>query len=1456
MKRAALCVAALVAAVVMSSPSVAAQEGEDDSWAALAALVLGLLPEDEFEFMGVPLSELDDGPPANGAAPDQPPNYPPVIDAQQGVAFNIVGDLSEWVMGTPCGGGMPPNLNYACPGSMIDPALFADGALVFGTQLGAAMGPDGLPGNIGHAILFSHPDGTPFAGPWPFAGATGALRYVPGGPLQQFNVGPDGMSFTMPPGPLDVFMALPPDSDWIWTFLPRTSQSAQRIDGVQWHLFIDRSPVSDTIPGNPGDATTVAPFDASTIGTATIVTEPTPPPPPADDPADDPTDAPTDEEETAPPSATDDDSSGIGKGVALLLAALGLTTIGGGVLLMRSKKGPCEELLELVLAAEDECAKATKAAQEAEQEADRKRKEYERARDAWPPASFPPSNSSGNIDGFEFSGRDLQLLHWDSKVSAPDAWSEPGGQTEADIARRAEEARQRLDELRARDKEAMDKIDPMRRAAEEAAQRAMEVRRWRDDVCAKARAARENYTRRCPGADGGGATTTSTAVVAPPTAAVPAGWPQVVARENQVQQEIANAMQGVGEELARAYASFGGIAGSFATPFRRAVAGTAPLDELAQEAQVDVEFAKTADLVLAFVQITNLAVRGIVGGVKLGIRAWQWFTKVPDALAVTDDAVRAADDALKMAEGVVRHADQSPTPMGRVLSGPLLSEPPVSLGGDSIADVQAWMIGHLARQLGITVEQALAKGRAISREALIDLLKTQVVQARGLWFLSDAAQFVLDRILSNVRAASRGQLSGMSRADLRQFFEWVDQGLLTHLDKAVDPSTVYVHLANEMGRVLALFDDAELTLLRLVSESPELRRIAFEPPTGFGSMPELIRLSDGRTVGVLVDDAVTGIWRLSPTAPAAPPPFAPPFTSHWLNLFPYVPPGAAVQDVMGTAGLVRTIFGTTEMGIVGGLPPQVAAAPAGTDPAALAAANHTCMVVVRDGDSLTVVQPPSRVPAGTDTRFSFRAGYFADAAEEVRSLIPPTSGTYLVRPRGVGLAGWTPESGPLPGLGGPPLVDLGFPAPPFRALESGLVTGLTSDQIRLVDTALAAARDAATGGPPMDPALLARLSAIATDRAGGWDRIADAVLAGTNTYAVPFGLMDVGLLQAAVASGGDPTVLAEAMGPVPANLLSGAASATFTLRSMAELGAFDPALFQQQAQSFQGVYESLGAIPDLHGYTNQFLRDEVRSHDFNLFGFDLEAGSGAAEFGWIFVKMLSEPITTITQRSYEEMAQGLLNEYLAVHTPDLVDMVGVIDRAVGFLHGLDQAIGRWQEGLGALAVQLVGVLDDVRKANFDPVREAHIARKHADLLRSLGSLQELKLLAGNLAGWIDSLLTVPGQEGVTDVTADQALRLVGPTSVLRLGSALLQLGSGIADVLLVAPAPRPLVLSPENEEIYRRQQEAAAAAQAERERLDSMSDEEREAYEAEQEAAEAREQATLDADIEAQFGDR
>ncbi len=69
------------------------------------------------------------------------------------------------------------------------------------------------------------------------------------------------------------------------------------------------------------------------------------------------------------------------------------------------------------------------------------------------------------------------------------------------------------------------------------------------------------------------------------------------------------------------------------------------------------------------------------------------------------------------------------------------------------------------------------------------------------------------------------------------------------------------------------------------------------------------------------------------------------------------------------------------------------------------------------------------------------------------------------------------------------------------------------------------------------------------------------------------------------------------------------------------------------------------------------------------------------------------------------------------------------------------------------------------------------------------------------------------------------------------------------DLLLVSPPPRELVLSPENEEIYLKQQEAAAAAQAEQERIDQMSDEEREAYEAE-------ERARMDAEIDAQFGDR
>jgi hypothetical protein len=1388
-----------------------------------------------FQLNGQPFQLLDDGPPMNGARPSDPANFPSIIDIQEGVVVRFDGDLSGIIPQTPCGGGPSvPGVAFGCPPSPLDPAGFADGAYLFGTHLAEPLPPGGLPAQTGIATLVSQPEGTPFIGPWPFTGATGALRFVPGGPVEHYAIGPDGFSF-IGPSELPMFVAGAEGDEWIWFFVPPDIGSS--FDGVQFHAFLDGSPVSDTIPGNPGDATTLAPFDPAAVGTVAPEAVTPPVEEPVEEPADDPSDAPVEEpaeEEAAPPAAvTTDDSGDSTTTIAAALLAAGIASIVGGTVLLRSRKGPCEALAEAMAAAEDECAKATEAARVAREEANRARQAELDARAAYEPSGFPNSASSIDIDGESFVGRDMQLLDWDRRVHAPSASAAPGGQTAADIARRASEARERLVDLRSADAQRMAEIDGLKRAADEADARAAQAERHRDEVCARAREAAAEYRRRCPGS--GQATTggNGASVVAAPngsgpaTVAVPAGWTALLAREDAVQADIATSMQALGEELAKAFAGFGNIATDFATPYRRAVAGTTVLDELAAEANVDIARAKTADLVLAFVQITNLAVRGIVGGVRLGIRAYQWFTKVPE---VVDEAVAVAKAA------------DAPVAVRPVLSDPLLPKPPQPLNLMNFADRSDWVIARLAEQLGMTVRQALdSVPPGLSKEAVITLLKNDVIAKRGLVVLSDATQLVLDRILLNARAASRGQLSALSRADLRAFYQAVDQGLLEKLPKVVDSLDVYV---NELGSIRALYDATDAALLRLVAESPELRRLAFEGTTTLGEAGDAVRLGNGPTVFGFVDD-VAPMVDTSTT-------YAPQFGTRFLDVFGNVPPGATVGDLHGVTGVVRTVFGDSTVGVVGTVPPQVAVVPPGVDPfvgsfrpvdQVLRAEDGEWRLVLRD-DQFTEqgtlgawrLEITDVDPAGTEPSLD---QWRIDVVGEVAPWLPaPENGTIvIVRPGGIGLTGWPVTVFPPPD--GVPVIDLGLPAPPFRGFESGVITLPTPEQIRFAEQMLDNARGLATGDGSIDgTAGLDDLGALGNGRAGGWDRLADAVISTPNTYVLPFGLVDVGLLQAAVASGGDAAVLAETMGPVPANLLAGAVQAGPVLRSMADLGEIDVEGLAAQRGEFQALYDSLsaGGFPDYQGYVKQFLRDEVRGHNFNLFGFDLQAGSGPAEFGWIFVKYLSEPITTFTQFSYEQMADDLLQEYWNVHNDDFVAMIETLNRAMGFLAGFGDAIGEHLDALDGQATALQGVLDDLRAMEHDADREAHVARKLADLGRSMDSLRQLRTLLGNIAGWLESLVAMPNDDS-GKVTVGRAMGLLNPTSILRMMSSVLTLGDAIGKVLLVAPPPRELVLSPENEAIYEAQKAANEAALRERERVESMSDAEREQYEAEERAA-------------------
>ena len=1065
-------------------------------------------------------------------------------------------------------------------------------------------------------------------------------------------------------------------------------------------------------------------------------------------------------------------------------------------------------------AAENDCARATEAARVAREEADRARQAaLADARAAYAPAGFPASGSSIDIDDESFTGRDMQLLDWDRQVHAPSASAAPGGQTATDIARRADEARRRLDELRAEDARRMGEIDALEQAADEAEARAVQAERHRDEVCGRAREAAAEYRRRCPGNGLAASSGDGAAIVATPNgqAVVPAGWPELVAREEAVQAEIATSMQALGEELARGYAGFGNIATSFATPYRRAVGGTTVLDELAAEAAVDIDRAKTADLVLAFVQITNLAIRGIVGGVRLGIRGYQWFSKVPQ---VVDEAVAVAKAA------------DAPLAARPVLSGPLLPKPPQPLNLMNFADRSDWVIARLAEQLGMTARQALdSLPPGLSKEAAITLLKNDLISQRGLVVLSDATQLVLDRILLNTKAASRGQLAALSRADLRAFFAAVDQGLLEKLPKVVDSLDVYV---NELGSVRALYDGAEGALLRLVAESPELRRLAFEGTTTLGEAGDAVRLTNGRALFGFVDDVAPMVDTLTT--------YAPPFGTRFLDVLGNVPPGATVGDLHGVTGVVRTLFGDSTVGIVGMVPPQIAVVPPGTDPVEVASSQPLDHVLQADqGEWRLVLRDDALAAPGTLETWRI------EIVEEVAPWLPPAAadGTVvIVRPGGVGLSGWPASVVPAPD--GVPIIDLGLPFPPIRGFESGLITMPTPEQMRFAEQMLDNARGLAVGDDSVDgTAGLDVLGALGNGRAGGWDRLADVVIPTPNTYLMPFAPLDIGLLQAAVASGGDGAVVAEAMGPVPTNLLAGAVQAGPVLRSMADLGALDLQGLADQRASFQELYASLdgAGFRDLQGYVTQFLRDETRSHDFNLFGLDLQAGTTGAEFGWTFVKLLSEPVTTLTQFGYEQMADDLLGEYLAVHTDDFVAMIGSIDRAIGFLQGFGQAIGRHLDGLAPQATALQGVLDDLTTADHDPDREAHVARKLADLGRSMASLRELQTLLGNIAGWLDSLVTVPNDPNPSEVTADRALGLLNPTSIMRMMSAVLALGDAIGRVLLVAPPPRELVLSPENEEIYQRQKAAQEAAMREQERVNAMTDAEFEQWEQEQQAA-------------------
>ena len=282
-------VAGLAGLAVLAGAGPAPARGAAQPWDTVTARLRGF---DEVPALtspgGRPFEPFvieDDGPPANSARPGDSPNFPPIIDIQGGLAVRFDVDLSGVIAQTPCGGGQAdPLVTFGCGIAPLDPALFAAGAVFFGTRLPAPLPPGGLPAQTGLAILFAQPDGVPFTGPWPFAGATGALRFVPGGPVEKYLIGPDGLSFT---GPFDppVFVAGVEGDNWIWVVAP--TSLVDPFTGIQYHAFLDGSPVSDTIPGNPGDTVTVAPFDLAAIGTLApeVVV-----PPPVEEPADDPSD--------------------------------------------------------------------------------------------------------------------------------------------------------------------------------------------------------------------------------------------------------------------------------------------------------------------------------------------------------------------------------------------------------------------------------------------------------------------------------------------------------------------------------------------------------------------------------------------------------------------------------------------------------------------------------------------------------------------------------------------------------------------------------------------------------------------------------------------------------------------------------------------------------------------------------------------------------------------------------------------------------------------------------------------------------------------------------------------------------------------------------------------------------------------------------------------------------------